>query len=492
MIRLELLVDQYFRNFINFCIFGKVALDDKHTLKTKIHTADDEILMESRDSSHFTDTFYDWLTENTDIVRYIQIDSLNIPRDPVAYDIFLKEKESSQLLILSAITNFLNLTMRRQKPKKTLDFPPPPPNSSKSVEMATREIKFLQQEEYDILNENFNNAVNKLTSLIDFLAQSHAIPAKVKITILTEELFRDLQSKPKKAEYIKNQTEFKIANLCMLYQNDADSQAPDDTLLYIFGFCIPRFNHSVHFLELNSQQDRFNRWLFSPTNPIDYKITEFLENFSKLPRRDFTNQVFKLFGFLKEQFPQKDPILGSIFVIMFIRAIFDACIAINYAYFFPHSESRAYTIVSKIQMKDINPPKEFLPIFNGEEIARDVFMRDPRYRSAGTHVTAAFFQTNPLDALFEIHLALKDMHAGIASRRKPNEGRQVLPFETIFTLFFGSLLTADLPDLEGLVKFIVDFAPAGRLAPEFQYAQVTMNAVLAQFETFISEKAKSV
>lgn len=421
-------------------------------------------------------------------MKYLQIDSLIVPKDPVAYDIFVKEKESSQLLLLSAITNFLNLNLLRQKPKKSTDFPPPPPNSSKNIQMLTREIMYLQQLEFDVREKNFNEAVYKITSIIDFLAQSQSIPNMVKITIMTEQLFKDILCPPKIVDLIQSRTEQKISDLCMLFQNDVDAQDPNDTLLYIFGLCIPKFNHSVHFMELNSQQDRFNRWLFSPTNPVEWRITEFLETFHTIPRRSFTNKAMELFGYLKEEFPQKDPILGSIFVILYFRAIFDACIATNYNYFFPPVESRASSIVSKILISDITPPKEYLPSFSPSEPARDVFMRDPRYKSAGGHITAAFFQTNPLDVLYEIHLGLKDMHSGIAARKKPGEGRQALPFETIFTLFFGSLLTADLPNLESLVKFIVDFAPAGRLSPEFQYAQVTMNAVLAQFETFLSEK----
>ena len=441
-----------------------------------------------KEDAALTEAFYNWLQKNVELVKYIQIDSNVLPKDENEMEIFLKEKESSHLALLGSLTNFLNLKLLASKPHKPTEFPPAPPNSSKIVTSLTLEIRYLQMEEYNIRIKAFDDSLEKINALIDFLTDSDVIPTCLTIKISTETLFNDLTKEPVKAVKIQTLYEHKIFTLCNIINKDFEGPSPSESLLYIFGLCIPRFNNALHFMELNSQQDRFNHWLFSPTHPIAPDITEFLENFQKWPRRSFTPKVFELFEQLKKHFPQTDPILGSILVLMYIRAIFDAAIGINFEYFFPNQESKAKSVADLILVSDLTPPTELLPQHKPNEAARVVFSRDPKYRAAGQHITAAFFQTNPLDVLYEIHLALREMHLGIAAKRKPSESRQVLPFETIFSVFFGSLLTGELPNLEELVKFIIDFAPAGKLAPEFQYAQVTMTAVVAQFETFAHEK----
>lgn len=446
----------------------------------------------NKKDASLTDAFYSWLTLNTDLVKYIQIDSIVLPTNPEEKSNFDKQRKEMELVVLGDLTNFLNLCLLTKKPHMPSEFPPAPPNSSKLTTKIAIEIRFLQMEEYRYRKEHFDDSVRKINTLIDFLSQENSIPESITIKIATAKLFADLSKTPTRADQCLKLYEKKIFDLCSIINKDLESPGPNETLLYIFGLCIPRFNNALHFMELNSQQDRFNYWLFSPTHPIANEIGKFLENFQSWPRKNFTNEVFNLFEALKRYFPQADPILGSILVIMYFRAIFDAAISINYEYFFPETESKAALIRDDILINDITPPKELLPPHREDEPARAVFNRDIRYRAAGQHVTAAFFQTNPLDVLYEIHLALKEMHVGIAAKRKPADARQVLPFETIFTVFFGSLLTAEIPNLEGLVNFIKDFAPAGRLAPEFQYAQVTMTAVIAQFDTFYHEKRKTV
>ena len=435
-----------------------------------------------------TEAFYGWLQKNVDLVKYIQIDSNILPETDQEMKNYTKEKEATRLTLLGLLTNFLNLKLLARKPHQPNEFPPPTANSSKTANQITREIRFLQIEEYNIRLSGFNKSIEKLTAMIDFLNDPSLIPTCLTIKITTEDFFKDLLEEPEQAIRLQTAYVHKIGELCNIINKDFEGPSIKESLLYMFGLCIPKFNNSLHFMELNSQQDKFNQWLFSPMHPNAPEITAFLETFQQLPRRSFTGKVFELFAELKKHFPQSDPMLGSILVLMYVRAMFDAAISINFSYFFQNQESKAKTVADKILISDLTPPPELLPQHKQNEPARIVFMRDNKYRSAGQHITAAFFQTNPLDVLYEIHLALRDMHIGIASRRKANEIRQVLPFETIFSVFFGSLLTADLPNLEELVKFIIDFAPAGKLAPEFQYAQVTMTAVVAQFDTFIHDK----
>ena len=94
--------------------------------------------------------------------------------------------------------------------------------------------------------------------------------------------------------------------------------------------------------------------------------------------------------------------------------------------FSPNQDSKAKTVADKILISDLILTPELFPHHKQNEPARIVFMHDNKYRYAGQH------------------LALRDMQIGIASRRKANEISQVLLFGTIFSVFFGSLLTVDL------------------------------------------------
>jgi hypothetical protein len=64
----------------------------------------------------------------------------------------------------------------------------------------------------------------------------------------------------------------------------------------------------------------------------------------------------------------------------------------------------------------------------------------------------------------------------------------VFAFETIFALFCGSVLCTMQPEFEDAARLLIDFEPKGRLSAAFDYAQVTVSAVLAQCAALMNAK----
>ncbi|KAK8857843.1 hypothetical protein M9Y10_012938 [Tritrichomonas musculus] len=148
---------------------------------------------------------------------------------------------------------------------------------------------------------------------------------------------------------------------------------------------------------------------------------------------------------------------------------------------------------------------------------RDLFLSDPMFEKAAKTINLSIFCSNPLDALYEINKALALIHKGAINNQTENssksqsiarineilEGKihfkdtqnkevsknppvfevkddlkQLLSFDDLFSLFFGTLLAADIPDLFDLAAFVGKFAPKICLSPPFEYAQANIEALV--------------
>ena len=130
---------------------------------------------------------------------------------------------------------------------------------------------------------------------------------------------------------------------------------------------------------------------------------------------------------------------------------------------------------------------------------KDAFLEDPLYKEAALYFNLSQFHSNPLDALFDIHKALSTIHKGAITNSLLNgvstssltndninekevlngdENKQLLSFDDLFSLFFGTMMAADLHDLFDLATFINKYSPKLCLSPTFEYAQANMEALV--------------
>ena len=113
---------------------------------------------------------------------------------------------------------------------------------------------------------------------------------------------------------------------------------------------------------------------------------------------------------------------------------------------------------------------------------RDFFRRDQWFFSASCFLTQALFCSNPIDALYNVHESLLRVHKGALVNRSIDSSAKdfasVLCFDDLFSLFFGALMAADLPDLSYLAWFTGKYAPKSCLSPSFEYALANVEALM--------------
>lgn len=387
-----------------------------------------------------------------------------------------------RLYYLSILTNLLNMRLLRKKPKNQTYFPPAPPNSSKQFADLSRILNFCSLERNKIVLKEYNKSIGHITELIDILSIENSIPDGNSLFIDINGLYDYLVLEPEVVFRIDTFFDHQIQNLCHLSELEIPIASQHDIIKQICSQCVPRFDPKLHYFEISSDQEKFSYWLFSPQNALSSEISAFIGSFNQIPRKRFLSSLLALIQKFKTTFPLTDYVMSSVFIILFYRSVFDIAMSMSPQYFYPKKPTVLSSIVPQVKCSDLMPPENLLPRFSHEEPARQVFQRDINYSKAGNHINYSFFHNNPMDALYEIHKALEIMQIGI-SQRSQIEIDSVLPFETTFSIFFGSMLTSDIPNLEELVEFILDFGSQNRWPPEFQYAQVTLVAALAFFDT---------
>lgn len=424
----------------------------------------------------------DWLGKHPDHVKYIQIDSF--PRPPSAEEI--EKHKNDFILSLSSVNNFYNLNLLAKCPKSPSDVHIYSRDYSKDAIELSRKLKFLYHYKYKLENKKFQESVNITSELLDFMESIETFPDQMRIIIKETHFFSDMLSDPPLLERI-TQYIMTLENELYKMTQKPHRYKPNVIKKYIRE-CEKYCNQELHFFERMPIQEDFENLIFHSQSPIKADIEDFLNKFGSRSRTDFTPGVFQLFIKLKSSFSLKPIDNPSIAMLLFIRAIFDESIAKNYDFFFPGRDNNLYKVVKNLKISVLGPPKDYFFVDCPDDaLVAEIFKMDQLYNEAGKYLTNISLLTNPLDILHEISLSLECIQNAV-KRTSKHENDAVLPFETIFSLFFGSLLTSDLPDFEETVTFLSDFAPNGKLSPSFQYTLVTISAALAQLQTYYDEE----
>lgn len=415
-----------------------------------------------------------WLTGHMHFVPYLQVNG--IPQsagESAAWDKMVR--------ILGKLTNFLNLNLLlRRPPPPTLVEIPKRRAFRKSMALA-RKIRFLQMELHEESVQIFDRHIQMCIDLIDLLDSQ--LSSRMTFHVEEETFYADmLNSDPPNKEFrekIINSLRKKYTKMLRKEEMKAGSMK---ALMKIIRVCKEKYDATLFMLPNDQSQEDFNDWLLGA--PSMDLVDSFIANLRETPRRKFTATVFQLYRRFREKVVVKGAVENAVLVILFFRAVFDFAYEADPGYFFENKSTDDLKIAHTITCAEIEPPANIID-FDPAESLMDVFKRDALFCSIGRNVVFSTFHVNPIDMLNEINLALSAVQAG-ASVRGGSDIAEMLPFETVFVLFFGSVLTSDLSNFEDLVHFVVDFAPTGRICPAFQYAQVTLSATLSQLDSIVN------
>jgi hypothetical protein len=132
-------------------------------------------------------------------------------------------------------------------------------------------------------------------------------------------------------------------------------------------------------------------------------------------------------------------------------------------------------------------PWALVPNWNPEVPMAELFQNDRLFGAAGQFLYGAFFESNPIDAAFQIHKCLLAIHKAALIHSKAGtfvtqiDLLEPLAFDDLFSLLFGTLMASDLPDLSALARMVCDFRPVGFVAAPLQYTQAVVEALVMHF-----------
>jgi hypothetical protein len=118
----------------------------------------------------------------------------------------------------------------------------------------------------------------------------------------------------------------------------------------------------------------------------------------------------------------------------------------------------------------------------------ELFREEQFFSKASDLLYNAIFASNPIDQLYWVHISLMTIHKGaLANRtgdRRPElqDVNQLLCFDDLFSLFLGTLLASEMPDVFWVSWLIGEYAPKSSLSPSFEYAEANIEALVLHIQ----------
>jgi hypothetical protein len=379
----------------------------------------------------------------------------------------------------SKVVNFLNLTLLGHPPQPPALFQIDPNLSKRSV-LLSRIIRFLQSELAAESDAAYQSHIQSSSDLIDIFTHPDILNSRtIRLSLLEKPFYADMLSPTHLHRYFDH----KIASLTTQLTRPP---APNFKRKFesLIKECRPSYHEELHYFPLNPAQDVFHELLLDPQMPLHADLALLLADLETQPLDAFASKFLVLFRLFRETFRIRGAIDISIAGLLLARSVYDLAFAISPRSLFPGTFSRLPQLARTLTCDDLMPPSQFFPGFEGSSLISELFGAVDAFKKAADCIARTSLFTNPLDMLFNIHCAIEIISTEVARDRRA----EVFEFETIFSLFFGSLVAAHIGDFEDVAAFLIAFEAQGLLCPAFQYASVTVAAAFSQFEAFLAAK----
>ncbi|OHT10163.1 hypothetical protein TRFO_20627 [Tritrichomonas foetus] len=177
----------------------------------------------------------------------------------------------------------------------------------------------------------------------------------------------------------------------------------------------------------------------------------------------------------------------SIALLLLYRALMDRIYTTQNTYFHSSPNFSEFWKLSSKPISQFTIPQNMLVVNDPQEEIRKVFLRDPIFNEASKILTSAIFCSSPIDILYKIHMGMIEIHkAAISNIVKrdptPEDLKQLLGFDDLFSLLLGTILASDVPDVTQIGKIMKLFAPKACLSPLLEYANANLEAIILHFQ----------
>jgi hypothetical protein len=228
------------------------------------------------------------------------------------------------------------------------------------------------------------------------------------------------------------------------------------------------------------------RFLTSDLFPFSNALAASRDKFFELEPKLFLGLLFDLITAMATVLEIRGTEIRALNLLVY-RFVFDSIFARSD---FFTSEVDLLKGVSAVTIGELRVPLEYCPPGTDPALCpRAVFRADEYFGIAVRELEALAFYTNPLDILHSVHRAIKATEAAVAHY----SGGTVMffPFEVSFGLFVAVALSADIPELDAVARFVQTYTPKSRVGTVLEYAKSNLVAAALHCRELAAERPKA-
>ena len=257
----------------------------------------------------------------------------------------------------------------------------------------------------------------------------------------------------------------------------------------------PYFDEKNFILHENAVQEMFEQLIFSDSFMFSDQIALLLTPSQYTTPQAFSEQCMSILHEIVDSIEVTDDNYRIMITIAFFRAIFNNAIPLKENFFFRNhsmdnekeSELNFRKIASKLTINDLGINKEFLSDLDEGDTLFDIASKNEKIMKSASYLMETAFATNPFDILSIIHLSLAELRSYAIESATEETKDQAYTFDCIFGLFLLALSVSDLPNVEEVFSFCIDFLPQQQLHGPNEYAKATVIATIQQCKKLIDK-----
>ena len=367
---------------------------------------------------------------------------------------------------------------------------------SNTQNMAVRKLAFvcrtLQIQKIDILSKKFGaltDFLNENRQMMRFFSTDIIPPNqiyRIKDSFFEFKFNDKLLSEEKHLQMLKSYTK-KLRDEISHFPKPQWAKDFNQFLIDISCKGVSHLDRDISYFTYLEEEISLSRALFMPNAKMKTQIDDYLR--SDLKDTNTTEFVSGMMDICEYMIPEQ--MTGndqqSACILLLFRAVFNRFYERYPNYFVTKTPLEDIIKVDKLRQmpaKMFTIPME-LVASKPEGIISNYFKSDPFFLAASQFLSLSIFMSNPVDVLYYIHKCLLGIQKGALIHRigpgstaKMEDVKSLLCFDDLFSLFLGTLMASDMPDIYYIGDFLSKYSPRVSLSPSFEYALANTEALV--------------
>jgi hypothetical protein len=235
------------------------------------------------------------------------------------------------------------------------------------------------------------------------------------------------------------------------------------------------------------EEDSLGRYFFNAASQMRTQIDAFLQQITTNPPEIFTATFLKTCQNLIPDCGSLPKMEQSLAMLLMYRCLFNRCYELIPSFFEPFRDMQLITRIARLghlPASNFRIPWQLISPQDRNQSVMDVFAKDRWVSEAARFLSDALFASNPIDQLFSVNSVLIGLQKAAMINRLQGQVatledcHRMLPFDDLFSLFFGALVASGVPNILWLSWMIENYAPKVSLSPPFEYARVNLEALV--------------